>query len=916
MNVLRDAALIRNYKSKGVVPFGFGYELEYREGKLVKLYRQTASKWFAGELETTDGRIHVSGIASEFMMDDHGNMKRNVTMGIEGLWIQENPKYAPTLVAHNRSVVRILPWTRDTVVSYLASDLFDGIGVKTAENIWNIFGVMAPMYVADKPDYVGRWAKLTDKQIESLRNGAKMDSPEQMRRKRFPHMSDKLFKAFMTKYKSVEGMPSSSTWSGAQFVKMFEDIGYLNVGLPGISFHDVDIVMRQDLHKPVGSSDRMRTLQNLSFRKLMRDNHVLGMYLNRPMFNRAEHGLYSLYEVMAAMADNDLPAGYDMTSLWTDLQRSSRFTIEVRNGCDGTDWYYIMERDVMVSVKNIAVMIRDAYVQNLGSRACRINIVRSYVDQRKAYMICHNKPWLNKEQEDALISGLCQHMTVLGGGPGRGKTFLVKEWIKGWQTLYGDNIVLLGPTGRSVNRLQVSTGYDNCGTIERFLLKNAEHRPDEAVDAIMSGVQMPQPVHPVQSVSKSRSAVSSVKNGGGVMKSPVNGEMIVGESTLVIVDEVSMVNTLDVARLLHVTKNCSIIFIGDNGQLAPIDPGEFLNEFLRSKTMAPSMLVQNMRAQYSELIDNADKIRDGQLLTIRDCTPNFMMEWYTDDELKDADKLYNNAVSWYLTKLQASNGCYDNMMLLSPYRSVVTALNSKLQNVLVPASSVSVSGWDKQLNRPYDTGKGYCIPYARLYGMSSKQRDGENQDMFESVRIFDRVMNIKNNVETHWVRYEDNNPDLLVVEDGAGVWNGDVGVVVRFYPEYGTKEAEVMVQMDDGRFVMVPFDELRDYCLAYATTVHKSQGSEANHVLIVLPYKPFTMSGFLTRNLLYTAITRAQESVVLMGSLKSFKQAVQTPLDVTPPELSFYLANAFHDVGLTDDQEYQQVIRSMGLRIV
>ena len=150
----------------------------------------------------------------------------------------------------------------------------------------------------------------------------------------------------------------------------------------------------------------------------------------------------------------------------------------------------------------------------------------------------------------------------------------------------------------------------------------------------------------------------------------------------------------------------------------------------------------------------------------------------------------------------------------------------------------------------------------------------------------------KNHYDANWWIYEDNDIRKNAIRAGNGVFNGDCGTLIRYYAAGGEDlPSAVVLQMDDGRvFHIMAEDTVGEMALAYATTVHKSQGSEYEVVIFSSQASlMFMPEGFATRNLLYTAITRAKEQVFIIGSKASFEKCILTKREKRQSELARYL---------------------------
>ncbi len=306
------------------------------------------------------------------------------------------------------------------------------------------------------------------------------------------------------------------------------------------------------------------------------------------------------------------------------------------------------------------------------------------------------------------------------------------------------------------------------------------------------------------------------------------------EEDVILVDEMSMVDIVLMNSLLSALKpGAQIIMIGDADQLPSVGAGNVLSDIVQSGVVPVCFLTHIYRqAAESLIVTNAHKINRGEKPSTDDKTKDFFFI-----KKNTAEEIKNEIMSIYSTRLKKTYGFdpFSDIQIITPSRKTllgVTELNREIQKVLNPPSkekSEKVSG-----------------------GITFREGD--------------KVMQTKNNYNIKWESQD---------AEGEGVFNGDIGVIelINF------KTAEMHILFDGERLVKYPFDNLGDLEQAYAVTVHKSQGSEFNAVIIPL----FQCAPqLLNRNLLYTALTRAKRLAVFVGRediletmIKNKKQSVR-----------------------------------------
>lgn len=394
---------------------------------------------------------------------------------------------------------------------------------------------------------------------------------------------------------------------------------------------------------------------------------------------------------------------------------------------------------------------------------------------------------LHKQQKNAIRSAVNNGVSLITGGPGTGKTTIIKCIIKILNQL-GRKVILLAPTGRAAKRLNESTGIE-ASTIHRALELDF------------------------------RSKGNFVYNETNPLKCDA-----------VIVDEVSMVDVSLMNSLLKaLPRDCNLTLVGDKDQLPSVGAGNVLDDILKSEIFDVSMLTKIYRQEDSGLIiTNAHLINKGEMPIIDNKSKDFFFEEKGEniEVCETIIELISRRIPDYL-KIDNSK-----VQILSPLKAGVCGtnnLNTKIQETLNPPS----------LNK---------------------------KELVVGLTIFregDKVMHIANNYTLTWKR-----KNGYLVEEGQGVFNGDIGYIYKIDRQTG----ETIVWFEDGREVNYPRDTINELCLAYAITIHKSQGSEFDVVVIPVIAGPPMI---LTRNLIYTAVTRAKSMVVLVGEKKCLSRMIR-----------------------------------------
>ncbi|NLY53902.1 MAG: ATP-dependent RecD-like DNA helicase [Firmicutes bacterium] len=386
---------------------------------------------------------------------------------------------------------------------------------------------------------------------------------------------------------------------------------------------------------------------------------------------------------------------------------------------------------------------------------------------------------LAPEQRQALVTALQNGVTVITGGPGTGKTTIVRSLL---QLMANRNrkVLLAAPTGRAAKRMSETTGSE-AKTIHRLL----EY-------AFVEG----------QGMAFARNEDNPL------------------EADVVILDEASMI---DILLMYHFLKalppDCQLVLVGDIDQLPSVGPGNVLRDIIDSEAVPTVRLKTIFRqAGKSLIVVNAHRVNSGEFpyLNVKGKDFFFIQE-------EEPMKILDTVLKLCQQRLPNAYGYhpYEDIQVLTPMRRTpigVDNLNIELQRVLNPPAA----------QKP------------------------EVKQGWQLFRLGDKVMQTRNNYKKQ-------------------VFNGDIGRVQAIDLE----ENEVGVVFPEGRYerlVTYDFSELDELTLAYAISVHKSQGSEYPVVVLPISVQHYIM---LQRNLLYTAITRAKKLVVLVGTKKAIALAVK-----------------------------------------
>lgn len=404
---------------------------------------------------------------------------------------------------------------------------------------------------------------------------------------------------------------------------------------------------------------------------------------------------------------------------------------------------------------------------------------------------------LSAKQKEAIQSINSNNVVIITGGPGTGKTTIIKNVIDIYKS-HGKKVVLCAPTGRAAKRMTEMTG-EEAKTLHRLLEIGKIEKDNEFT--IM------------------------------------NYEVAPIDADVIIVDEASMVDIYLMNYLLNgIYQGTKLILVGDTDQLPSVGPGSVLKDIINSERIKTIFLDEIFRqAAQSKIIVNSHRVNDGEYFLDKEEQEGLKDDFFYIKE-KSQDIMLDQIIS--LCKGRLKNfGDYDffeNIQILSPTKKGLLGtkeLNKRLQEELNPSS-------DKK----------------------NEKKVGE-----VIFREGDRVMQVKNNYDIYW---EKGNTLSLTYESGTGIFNGELGKIVKI--DFLNKQIKIL--FDDEKEAWYAFSDMDQIEHAYAITVHKAQGSEFDVVIMVVTQSSAML---LTRNLLYTGLTRAKKLLILIGNDNVVKFMIQ-----------------------------------------
>ncbi len=655
---------------------------------------------------------------------------------VYGEW-KHNPKYGRQFAVSEYE--RYMPANASAILRYLSSGAIKGIGKKTALKIVEQFGDETLDVLENHPDW------LSD----------------------IPGISLKKAKQICEDFKAKAGIRSAMMFfrdffGAAVTVKIYKrwgsaciDIAKANPyrlcdEIDGIGFERADS-MAEKLGVDRNSEARLISgIAHVLKHNAAQNGHVC---LPRDILVRASCSLLGADSESINMAVDDMIAmrrlKYSLFEGVTYLYDSYAYDCET----------YIAEKLDLLNKVCPAISLRDA----------------DYFIQKEERLSGISYATLQKK---AITNALEYGVMLLTGGPGTGKTTIVKALIDIFRSMDME-VALAAPTGRAAKKMSEATSFE-AKTIHRLL--EFEYSSE---DGDRPGFR---------------------RNENDLL-----------DENVIIVDEASMIDNILMCSLLKAIKpGARLILIGDSDQLPSIGAGNVLRDLLDSERFATVRLNEIFRqAQESLIVTNAHKINRGEMptMTVKN-NDFFFLPRSTDNDIA------YTVTDLCLNRLPKTYGeeARQGIQVITPSRKGTAGtenLNVLLQEALNP----------KAKNKK------------------------EYRHRERTFREGDRVMQIKNNYELEWYRDED--------DQGTGIFNGDIGIVERI-----DVVSQIMEIRFDDRHVPYEFTNLDELEHAYAITVHKSQGCEYPFVIIPLYNAPPML---LTRNLFYTAVTRAKRMVILVG---------------------------------------------------
>ncbi len=629
---------------------------------------------------------------------------------------------------------KTVPTDEEDLLDYLSSGFIKGIGEKTAQKIVDRFGSDSLDILKNHPE------KLCT--IKGISEDKALVIQETVNNEWYFLELSKYLKGYGISNTNINNVYKE--WNNTALDIIYENPYCLTDVFVGVEFSYIDKIAA-DLNFDKDNIKRIKSgikycLVNSTF-----NGNTCARY------DKLISAVTSFLAVDGTLVDNAI----------IELINDKDIVLETRENEKFIYLYNIYKSEMFIAQKLIGLVKQEPTHYNLDKKIDKIEKVQDIK--------------LSELQKQAISMSYNNNVSIITGGPGTGKTTIIKCLIELFKQDDLD-IGLCAPTGRAAKRITELTGTE-AKTIHRLLEIT---KIDEKID-------------------KFDIDVSTL------------------DKDVVIIDEVSMLDTMLFNCVLKAIKNTTkLILVGDADQLPSVGPGDVLKDMINSDTIKHIYLDEIFRqAKESLIIVNAHKINNGEYPILDEKKKDFFFM-----QSQDMQVVLNTVIELCEKRL-SGYGNYDNM---------------KDIQVICPTKRGDVG--TKNLNK--------CLQFALNPKKEYKKEKVFGNNVF---RLGDKVMQVKNNYDIEWEK------DGIT---GQGIYNGDLGYIQRINNELG----EIEVLFDDGKSVVYTQSAFEELEHSYAITIHKSQGSEFDVVIIPI-IKGYPM--LYTRNLLYTGMTRAKKLLVIVG---------------------------------------------------
>ena len=715
--------------------------MEEIEGILTEIiYQNEVNSYVVGIFETEEEQITVVGYLPF--------IKKGDTLKIIGKFV-EHKDYGEQFKIE--TFEKLMPQTLGALETYLANGNIKGVGPATASKIVNKFGEDTIHVLKFEPQKLAQIRGITkDKAIEISESFIENWEVWQI-------------VGFLERFGiGAESAKKVYDLLGINAIAEIEADPYILIDISrGVDFKQID-QMAIELGMEKENQKRVKSGIKYALIKITYNGHCCTLKENLIEYVK------TLLNVNEATIENGI----------INLKVNDEIVVENRNGEEWIYLYSFYNAENQIA-RNILELDKYRNVKKVSNIEKELNLVEKRTD-----II------LSEKQKEAIRAINDNNVTIITGGPGTGKTTIIKSIIEIYKQKK-NKIVLCAPTGRAAKRMTETTG-EEASTLHRLLEIG---KVDEE---------------------------SLFKKDNEYQGAPIDGDII-------IVDEVSMVDMFIMSYLLDcIYKGTKLILVGDCDQLPSVGPGSVLKDLIASERIVTVHLDKIFRqAAKSKIIVNAHRVNNGKKFISKEdpeMEEDSKQDFFFIKE-NNQEKVLEQVLSLCNGRLKKF-GDYDffeSIQVLSPTKKGLLGtkeMNKALQEELNP----------------------------------HREGEAEKNSMGAIFRIGDRIMQIKNNYDMYWEKKNEGE-----VEVGNGVFNGETGTILNI----NEKEKNICVKFDDDKYVWYEFNDLEQIEHSYCITIHKAQGSEFDVVIMIVPQAAPML---LTRNLLYTGLTRAKKLLIVIGN--------------------------------------------------
>jgi len=645
---------------------------------------------------------------------------------------------------------KIMPENVEALEKYLASGAIKGVGEATAKRIIKTFGEETINILKNEPKKLALVKGISEEKAQKISD----DFVENQEMWKIVGFLEKFHIGAQNAKKVYEKLGVSS-------IEKIKEDPYLLVDIAkGVDFRQID---QMAIRIGITPDNNRRVQTGIKYGLIRSTNNGNSCVLETNLIEYVQ----SLLEVNSETIEDNL----------IELKTKGEIVYELR---ENEEWVYLArfyetEQEIAYRLRKLEQSKNIKEIKNIEAALKKIE-KESEIE-------------LSEKQKEAIEEINKNNVLIITGGPGTGKTTIIKTIIDIYENR-GKKVILAAPTGRAAKKMTEATGKE-ASTLHRLL------------------------------------CIGKLDDDGIYQRhDEFQGEPI--DADVIVVDELSMVDMFVMNYLLKcVYQGTKLVLVGDIDQLPSVGPGSVLKDLIESETIQTVHLDKIFRqAAKSKIILNAHRVNKGEPFLGKEDIEQETNQDFFYIKHKTQEEILKEVISLCTGRLEKF-GNYDffqNIQILTPTKKGLLGtkeLNKELQAYLNP----------------------------NLDGRPEKSNSGA------IYRTGDRIMQIKNNYDMTWDRENDDG----TTEYGEGFFNGEFGTITKI----SEKDKVVEVKFDDNKVAWYEFSELDQIEHSYAITIHKSQGSEFDVVIMVAPVAAPML---LTRNLLYTGITRAKKLLIIIGT--------------------------------------------------